>query len=152
MAKIALVAHDNKKPDLIDWAAYNRRVLIEHELIGTGTTGSLVAHELGVAVECLQSGPLGGDAQLGARIAEGRIDVLVFFWDPLEAQPHDPDVRALLRLATVWNIPIATNRATADFIVSSPLLHEPYHRAVPEHERVSSRLLGPAEPVRQEEG
>ena len=121
-----MVAHDNCKPDLLDWARFNRDLLARHRLVATGTTGRLLERELALEVELLRSGPLGGDLQIGARIAEGGIDLLVFFWDPLEAQPHDPDVRALLRIAVVWNVPVASNRATADFLVSSPLLGSEY--------------------------
>ena len=128
--KIALVAHDNKKQDLIEWAKYNRGNLGEHEIYATGTTGKLLEQDLGFKVTRLQSGPLGGDLQLGAKISENKIDVLIFFWDPLEPQPHDPDVKALLRIAVVWNIPIACNRASADFIFSSPLMKEEYSRIV----------------------
>jgi methylglyoxal synthase len=127
---VALVAHDNKKPDLLDWADYNRERLTEHELYATGTTGRLLQEKLGFDVTRLQSGPIGGDQQLGARIAEGTIDVLIFFWDPLEPMPHDPDVKALLRIAAVWNVPIACTRATADFLFSSPLMQEAYDRPV----------------------
>lgn len=137
--RIALVAHDNKKSDLVAWADFNRQVLAAHALYATGTTGTILEHELGLSITCLMSGPLGGDAQLGALIAEGEVDVLIFFWDPLEAQPHDPDVKALLRLATVWNIAVATNRATADFLVSSPLLHDRYEREVPDYATHLSR-------------
>ena len=129
---IGLVAHDNKKPDLIDWCRYNRQMLVQHDLVATGTTGTLLEDELGVGIVKLNSGPLGGDQQLGALIAQGEVDFLVFFWDPLEAQPHDPDVKALIRLAVVWNIPVACNRATADFLISSPLMLSPYVRATPD--------------------
>jgi methylglyoxal synthase len=127
---IALVAHDNKKQDLIEWAKYNHGNLGEHEIYATGTTGKMLEQDLGFKVTRLQSGPLGGDLQLGAKISENKIDVLIFFWDPLEPQPHDPDVKALLRIAVVWNIPIACNRASADFIFSSPLMKEEYSRIV----------------------
>jgi len=128
--RVALVAHDNKKPDLLEWAEYNREQLAEHDLYATGTTGRLLQDRLGFSVTRLQSGPIGGDQQIGARIAEGTIDVLIFFWDPLEPMPHDPDVKALLRIAAVWNVPIACTRATADFLFSSPLMQNTYERPV----------------------
>jgi methylglyoxal synthase len=120
--RIALIAHDNKKRDMREWAKYNRHLLVTHELFATATTGKLMQDELGLDVTCFRSGPYGGDQQIGARIAEGEIDLLVFFWDPLEPHPHDPDVKALLRVAVVCNIPVACNRATADFMISSPLM------------------------------
>jgi methylglyoxal synthase len=138
---IAIVAHDNKKQDLLAWAKFNREALSGHKLIATGTTGKLLQTELGVPVTCLQSGPLGGDQQLGAKISEGEIDVLIFFWDPLEPHPHDPDVKALLRIAVVWNIPIACNRASADFLISSSLMPNEYQRLVPDYEEYRTRLL-----------
>jgi methylglyoxal synthase len=126
--RIALIAHDNRKLDLLDWARFNRDTLSRHELYGTGTTGGLVADELGLVVHRFLSGPLGGDQQVGAGIAEGRVDIVIFFWDPLQPQPHDVDVKALLRIAVVHNCPIACNRATADFLLSSPLMSESYVR------------------------
>jgi methylglyoxal synthase len=140
--KIGLVAHDNKKADLIEWAIYNQRLLEAHDLVGTGTTGTLLEDALGVGIMKLQSGPLGGDQQLGALIADGDIDFLVFFWDPLQPQPHDPDVRALLRLAVVWNIPIACNRASADFMISSPLMTSDYVRRMPDYGTWTDRFGG----------
>lgn len=130
--RIALVAHDNKKQDLVEWARFNRGSLLKHDLCATGTTGSLVEQVLGIQIQKLQSGPLGGDQQIGAMIAEGLIDFIIFFWDPLEPQPHDPDVKALLRLAVVWNVPVACNRATADFLISSPLMFSEYQRELPD--------------------
>ena len=127
--KIALVAHDNKKLDLMEWAKFNRDTLAEHELYATGTTGTLLDKELGLNVQKLLSGPLGGDQQIGAMIADRTLDLLVFFWDPLEPHPHDVDVKALLRIAVVYNVPIACNRATADFVLSSPLMEREYDRA-----------------------
>lgn len=119
--QIALIAHDNKKADMMEWAKYNKGTLTKHHLIATGTTGKMLEEALDSPVTKLRSGPLGGDQQIGALIAEEKIDCIIFFWDPLEPQPHDPDVKALLRLAVAWNIPTACNRATADFIISSPL-------------------------------
>jgi methylglyoxal synthase len=132
---IALVAHDNMKDELLEWVAKHREELSRHTLIGTGTTGGLVQDKIGLPVERLRSGPLGGDQQIGARISEGEVDVLLFFWDPLEPQPHDPDIKALLRIAVVWNIPVACNRASADFIMSSPHMDLDYVRRVPSHIR-----------------
>jgi len=127
--QIALIAHDNCKADMLDWARFNRDTLAKHDLHATGTTGALIADELGLPVKRFLSGPLGGDQQVGAAIAEGRLDSVIFFWDPLEPQPHDVDVKALLRIAVVCNITIACNRATADFVLSSPLLDEEYPRS-----------------------
>ncbi len=132
--RIALIAHDNKKPDLLEWARFNKGLLAKHDLYATGTTGKILADELGLSVTRFRSGPLGGDQQVGARIAEGKIDFAIFFWDPLEPHPHDVDVKALLRIAVVYNIPIACNRATADFMISSPLMSEEYERIVTNYE------------------
>lgn len=125
---IALIAHDNKKSEMIDWCIAHKAVLERHSLCGTGTTARMIADRTGLPIRGFNSGPLGGDQQIGARIAEGDIDLVVFFSDPLTAQPHDPDVKALLRIAQVYDIPIANNRATADFIISSPLMDSEYPR------------------------
>ena len=138
--KIALVAHDNKKKDLLEWAKFNKDLIVQHELYATGTTGKLLEQELDVEITKLQSGPLGGDQQIGAKIAEGDIDFIIFFWDPLEPQPHDTDVKALLRIAVVWNIPVACNRASADFMISSPLMSEEYQRFVPDYKDYRERM------------
>jgi methylglyoxal synthase len=138
---VAIVAHDNKKQDLLAWATFNREALAGHRLIATGTTGKLLHTELDLPVERLQSGPLGGDQQIGAKISQGEIDILIFFWDPLEPHPHDPDVKALLRIAVVWNIPIACNRSSADFLISSSLMPQGYQRLVPDYEAHHNRLL-----------
>jgi methylglyoxal synthase len=143
--KIALVAHDNKKQALVEWARFNRDLLAHHDLYATGTTGDLLERELGFPITKLQSGPLGGDQQVGALIVDGYIDFLIFFWDPLEAQSHDPDVKALLRMAVVWNIPTACNRATADFMISSPLMDGEYDRLVPDYDTYRHRPLPEAE-------
>ncbi|RPJ23572.1 MAG: methylglyoxal synthase [Chloroflexi bacterium] len=139
--KIALVAHDNKKRDLVEWAKYNSFLLSHHQIFATGTTGKILEQELGLDIETFKSGPLGGDQQIGAMIVESKVDFLIFFWDPLEPQPHDPDVKALLRMAVVWNIPIACNRATADFMISSPLMDSEYDRLVPDYENYIARKL-----------
>jgi methylglyoxal synthase len=139
---IGLVAHDNKKRDLVEWAKYNRVLLAHHKIYATGTTGQMLEEELGFEVVKLQSGPLGGDQQIGAKIADGEIDFLIFFWDPLEPMPHDPDVKALLRMAVVWNIPIACNRSSADFMISSPLMDAEYDRLVPDYDLYRERELG----------
>jgi methylglyoxal synthase len=138
--KIALIAHDHNKPDLIEWVKFNKGTLLKHELYATGTTGEVLEKELGLKVTTFESGPLGGDQQIGARIAEGCIDFLIFFWDPLEPLPHDPDVKALLRVAVVWNIPIACNRASADFLISSPLMDQDYQRILPDYEGYRKRF------------
>ena len=133
--RIALIAHDNRKQDLLAWARYNRGTLQRHQLFATGTTGTLLESELGLEVGLFLSGPLGGDQQVGAGIAESRIDFVIFFWDPLEPHPHDVDVKALLRIAVVYNVPIACNRASADFMLSSPLMEKDYERLVPDFSR-----------------
>lgn len=139
--KIALVAHDHKKKSMIEWAKYNKVELSKHTIYATGTTGTLLEQELELPIIKLQSGPLGGDQQIGAKISEGLIDLLIFFWDPLEQQPHDPDVKALLRIAVVWNIPVACNRATADFMFSSILMNERYNKINPDYEEYKKRNL-----------
>ena len=139
--KIALVAHDNKKRDLVEWAKFNRVLLAHHQIYATGTTGKILETQLGLKIIRLKSGPLGGDQQIGAKIVENKVDFLIFFWDPLEPQPHDPDVKALLRMAVVWNIPIACNRASADFMISSPLMDKPYDRLVPDYETYTTRKI-----------
>jgi methylglyoxal synthase len=131
--RIALVAHDNKKKDLIDWAVHNRVELARHELLATGTTGKMMEENLDRPVKKLLSGPLGGDQQIGALIAAGEIDILVFFWDPMEAQPHDSDVKALLRVAIAWNCIVACDRATADFVLTSPLMQQEYAAEIPDY-------------------
>jgi methylglyoxal synthase len=131
--RIALVAHDNKKRELFVWAIFNWTTLAKHKLYATGTTGTMLEEQLDQSVTKLQSGPLGGDLQIGAMIAEGKLDVLIFFWDPMEAQPHDPDIKALLRIAVTWNILIACDRATADFILTSPLMLETYEPIIEDY-------------------
>jgi methylglyoxal synthase len=150
---IALVAHDNRKPDLGEWVEFNYRTLVRHKLVCTGTTGRLVEEIISEKFERdyikkvpfeitkLKSGPLGGDQQLGGMIAEGRIDFVIFFWDPMEPQPHDVDVKALLRIAVVYNIPIACNRSTADFMISSPLINEEYHPVIKDYEKYIHRKI-----------
>src|SRR6185312_7648556 len=150
--KIALVAHDHKKRDLIEWAKFNRDLLAHHKVYATGTTGLMLETELGFPITKLQSGPLGGDQQIGAKIVEGDIDFLIFFWDPLEPQPHDPDVKALLRMAVVWNIPIACDRASADFMISSPLMDARYQRLVPDYDGYRMRTIPPGESAKSATG
>jgi methylglyoxal synthase len=147
--RIALVAHDEKKHDLLEWALYNKELLKKYELYATGTTGKLLEQELGIEIHKLQSGPLGGDQQIGAMIAAGEVDLLVFFWDPLTPQPHDPDVRALLRIAVVWNVPIACNRASADLMIASPLMSSTYERLAPDYHVYTGRMDADAETVTQ---
>lgn len=139
--KVALVAHDHRKADLVQWARFNRDLLAHHIVYATGSTGVLLEQELGFPIRKLESGPLGGDQQIGAHIVNGEIDFLIFFWDPLEAMPHDPDVKALLRMAVVWNIPFACNRASADFMISSPLMDGEYDRLVPDYQGYRARKL-----------
>ena len=139
--RIALVAHDHKKDELTEWAVFNRAALSRHHLYATGTTGKILEANLDQSITKLLSGPLGGDQQIGAMIAEAKIDILIFFWDPMEAQPHDPDIKALLRVAVTWNIPIACDRATADFILTSPLMHEAYEPVIEDYSSYIKRKL-----------
>lgn len=149
---VALVAHDNMKRDLAEWVDWNWETLLKHHLICTGTTGKMVERTLQdrrgyqfeqaeVDITLLKSGPLGGDQQLGALIAEGRVEALIFFWDPMQAQPHDVDVKALLRLATLYNVPTAVNRSTADFLISSPLFESEYRPVVKDYKSYIERTL-----------
>jgi methylglyoxal synthase len=138
---IALVAHDNKKEELLDWARLNCKLLTEHSLYSTRTTGQLLKESLGLKVTLLESGPLGGDQQIGSRISEGQIDFVIFFSDPLQSHPHDADVKALFRIIVVWNVPVACNRASADFLVSSPLMSTGYRRLVQDYSSDGARLV-----------
>jgi len=142
LKRIALVAHDNMKDEMIDWAYYNRTALSKHRLFATGTTGALLEASLNQPITKFLSGPLGGDQQIGASIAEGKLDALIFFWDPMEAQPHDPDIKALLRVAATWNIPTACNRATADFMMTSPLMYEEYQAILTDYSTYTNRKIG----------
>jgi methylglyoxal synthase len=139
--KIALIAHDNKKKDLLEWAKFNRDLLAHHKVYATGTTGKTLENQLDLKIFKLQSGPLGGDQQIGAKVVRNEINFIIFFWDPLEPQPHDSDVKALLRMAVVWNIPIACNRASADFMISSPLMDGEYDRLVPDYDDYRTRKI-----------
>ena len=139
--RIAMVAHDKKKKELIEWAEHNRTTLARHELLATGTTGKLLEDKLDRPVKKLLSGPLGGDQQIGAMIAAGDIDILIFFWDPMEAQPHDSDVKALLRVAIAWNCVVANDPATADFIVTSPLMQTDYEAVIPDYSQYLQRKI-----------
>ncbi|MDQ1089478.1 MULTISPECIES: methylglyoxal synthase [unclassified Siphonobacter] len=139
--RIALVAHDHKKAEILEWALANQEFLSKHQLFATGTTGRLLEEALKLPVTKLLSGPLGGDQQIGAMIAESKIDAIIFFWDPMESQPHDPDVKALLRLAVVWNIPMACNRATADFLLSSPFMHQDYESQLTDYSTYLKRQV-----------
>lgn len=139
--RIALVAHDHKKADLMEWVLHNREVLSKHELFATGTTGRIIEEKLDRPVRKLMSGPMGGDQQIGAMIANGDIDMMFFFWDPMEAQPHDSDVKALLRLCVLWNIPMACDRATADFLITSPFMHEEYESQLPDYSDYLNRSI-----------
>lgn len=139
--RIALVAHDNKKQELIEWARHNREILSTHDLYGTGTTGTLIEKATGLQITKLMSGPMGGDQQLGCMIAEDRIGMVIFFWDPMEAQPHDPDIKALLRIGAVWNIPMACDRSTADFLITSPLMNEEYEALITDYNKYMNRSI-----------
>lgn len=139
--RVALVAHDNKKLELIEWVRHNKEVLGTHVLYGTGTTGTMIEDATGLHVNKLMSGPMGGDQQLGAMIAEEKIGIVIFFWDPMEAQPHDPDIKALLRIGVVWNIPIACNRSTADFLITSTLMNEAYEAQITDYTKYMNRKI-----------
>jgi methylglyoxal synthase len=139
--RIALVAHDERKEDLVSWVKYNAERLTEHEVCATGTTGQIISEECSLDVHRLKSGPLGGDQQLGAMIANGELDVLIFFWDPMTSQPHDVDVKALLRMSVLYNIPVGCNRSTADFIISSSLFNEQYDPVIKDYGKYISRKV-----------
>lgn len=138
---IALIAHDTKKNELVEWVESNKDILKGHFLCGTGTTARLIVDRTGLPVKAYNSGPLGGDQQIGSRIVEGNIDFVIFFWDPLEAQPHDPDVKALLRICAVYDIPVANNRATADFLITSKYMNEDYERKVLNYNMIIQKRL-----------
>jgi len=137
---VALIAHDNRKQELVEWLQLHQEKIINCHIITTGTTGKLIEENTNLDVEKMHSGPLGGDQQIGAKISEGKVDLLIFFWDPLEPMSHDPDIKALLRLSTLWNIPIACNKSTADFIIKSPLMFD-YQRDVPNFDDYQSRKV-----------
>lgn len=140
---IALIAHDNKKKDLVEWCSKHKTDLLPHKLYATGTTGMIIEKETGLVINKLLSGPLGGDQQVGALITEGNVDVMIFFWDPFEPLPHDPDVKALLRIAAVWNIPIACNQSSADFVIASPLFNSTSERMIPDYDSyLAKRAVG----------
>ena len=139
--KIALIAHDNKKKDLIEWATYNKKALAKHKLVATGTTGKLIEDALDRKITKVLSGPLGGDQQIGAMIASGDIDMVFFFFDPMEAQPHDSDVKALLRLVVAWNLPMACDRTTADFLITSKFMQEVYEYKLPDYTHYLTRTI-----------
>ena len=147
MKTIALIAHDKKKNEMLEFVGHHLELLKEFHLVATHTTGTLISQTFGLDVETMMSGPLGGDQQIGAMIAEGLVDFIIFFWDPLEPQPHDPDVKALLRLAVVWNVPVACNRATADFLISSPLMSSSYERALPDFDAHLNRYEAELESI-----
>ncbi len=137
---IAMIAHDHKKNDLVEWVQKHKSEISRHKLFATGTTGALLKKHLNISVECFESGPLGGDLEAGASITRGEVDLLIFFWDPLASQPHDPDIKALLRVAVVWNIPVACNIATADFLLTSPLMSRDYEHVVVDYASYQNRL------------
>ena len=139
--RIALVAHDNKKEELFAWIDWNKELLQKHELFATGTTGKNIIEKFGLEVNCMESGPLGGDLEIGALVANKVIDILIFFWDPLTIQPHDTDVKALLRISVVWNIPVACNRSSADFIISSELMDIEYKKIITDYENYRKRTI-----------
>jgi methylglyoxal synthase len=138
---IALVAHDNRKKDLLEWVISNKEILKNHSLCATGTTGSILSDKANLVIAKFKSGPLGGDMQIGSKIVDCQIDCLIFFWDPLESQPHDPDIKALLRIAALYNIPVATNKSTADFIISSPLMNKKYERTLNTYKEYFNRNI-----------
>ena len=139
--RIALVAHDERKDDLLDWVKYNTKALSKHDLYATGTTGKLIAEKCALNIHRMKSGPLGGDQQLGAMIANSELDILIFFWDPMAAQPHDVDVKALLRMSVLYNIPTACNRSTADFLISSVLLEIKYEPIFKDYSKYIKRPI-----------